>query len=183
MAVFAAETPVSVEELKKTLSPYEKIEKLEVPFHQTKTLVEMKIKLESDGRLTLNRAKQTVLWEILKPSPLKVEMTATEIKLTDENGTQTLKTDAGPAAQSLKSLVAWLKLDAEALAKEDDVFLVKPRVYLFKPRDRANSPFESIELTLGEKNHLKSLFMKEKSGDSMQIDFGTPKITANAKKK
>ena len=167
-------------DLVNALKSYENVAKLEANFHQKKVLKDLDMSLMSEGRLTFARPDQ-VTWEILKPSPLLVELNAQEIRMHNGKEIQTIKA-GGPQTQSLQSMITWLKLDATEIYKESEVFEVGPRHYLFKPRQINSSPFSSLDLTLSAKGFLEKFVLHEKSGDLLEIVFQTPKVTMVSKK-
>ena len=180
----AAEPPlgkeISLTDLAKALKSYENVAHLEAAFHQKKILKDLDMNLKSEGKLSFTRPDQ-VTWEILKPSPLKVELNSQEIRLQNGKDVQTIKA-GGPQTQSLQGLVTWLKLDANEIYKEDQVLEVGPRHYIFKPRKPEQSPFASLDLTLSAKGYLQKFILHENSGDLLEIEFDSPKITLVPKK-
>lgn len=167
-------------ELKKALALYQSIEKLQARFHQTKTLKDLNVRLQSEGELTLAKP-DTVIWDVRKPSPMKMELTAGEARLTTATGTQTLKADAGPQAENMKNLSAWLKLDADALAKNYSVEAAGKNAFRFKARDQKQSPFLGLDLTLAPDGHVQRLVLAERSGDEIDIKFDPPHVLKKKK--
>ena len=80
-----ARTEISERELATKLKQYERMTALEAPFQQLKILKEMGITLKSEGRLTVVRPSH-VVWEITKPSPVRVTLTRRSSRLRAELG-------------------------------------------------------------------------------------------------
>jgi hypothetical protein len=73
-------------------------------------------------------------------------------------------------------MVAWLNLDSAALEREYEISEEANGGYLFEPKDKAASPFASLEMQLASSGHLKRLIIHELSGDRIVMDFGDPKV-------
>jgi len=179
-ASVARATPVSEAALAEKLKFYASIRTFEADFKQRKELREMGMEMKSEGRLTLRRPS-TVIWEILKPARVKVELGTKEIKITSGEGAnatvQSFSSDQLPddkGASSMRDLVAWLKLDAKALSEQYVITKTPADRYLFEPRKPG--PFLSMEMALSKKGHLETLVLNETSGDRMTLTFAKPRV-------
>ncbi len=192
LAAGPIEKPVSLVQLKQALNAYQKISTLKVDFNQTKTLKEMGVSLQSSGTFTLSRGSAasgpSVVWEVRKPSPLKVTLNSQEMVL--ETPTQaTPSTEQGKTdiqhfrlseatqnnqTRNLAALTAWLSLDAKVLDETYHIYQTEPRGYQFLPKDSNTAPWKELRLKLNSKNHVESVSILENSGDQMTILFGKP---------
>jgi hypothetical protein len=172
-------------QLKEKLRFYGSFRELEVTFKQIKFFQDMEMELRSEGKLKLTRPDQ-VVWEIIKPSPVKVTLRGDQVKI--ESGTgknaqlQNFNTrDSGSerAARGMASMAAWLNLDASALSRQYDVYSSahgSAGTFRFVPKAAEASDFRELEMTLGSQGHLRKLLIHEASGDRLQIEFATPKV-------
>src|SRR5262245_53539473 len=106
----AAAADVSVSELRQALTHYQKIERLDVDFKQTKHLSDLAMDLESTGHLSLSPPDH-VEWRILKPEPIRVELQAGRITIHGAGGTETYNSaDAKDKdRRRMESMLNWLK--------------------------------------------------------------------------
>jgi outer membrane lipoprotein-sorting protein len=182
----ASSKPLAEKELREKLKLYQSIQKLEVAFKQTKTIKDLEVQLKSEGHLTLIRPNR-VIWEIKSPAPVLVSLDEREIQIRSGRGpdssTMTMKISDAPSDESSKSisgLVAWLNLDATKLHSQYQIYSSGGSAYRFVPKEKAGSPFEELEMTLGSGGHLKKLRIHEVSGDLLNIEFTQPKLTRAA---
>ena len=176
----AAESTVTEAMLAEKLRFYAALGSLEADFKQVKELREMGMDMKSEGRLTLKRP-DVVVWEILKPARVKVELGTTGIKITSGEGAnatgQSFSADQMPqdkGASGMRDLVAWLKLDAKALSEQYVITKTPAERYLFEPRK--TGPFKSMEMALAKDGHLETLVLNEASGDRMTLTFAKPRV-------
>jgi outer membrane lipoprotein-sorting protein len=181
----AADTPVTEAQLGEKLRFYAGIATLESDFHQVKDLKELGMQMKSEGRLTLKRP-DSVIWEIRKPAHVKVELDLKKIRITSGDGAsatvQTFTADQMPKdkdASSLRDLVAWLKLDAHALA--DQYVITKTTEDHFNFAPKKTGPFRTMEMDLSKAGHLKTLTLNETSGDRMILSFERPRVLKSVK--
>lgn len=187
--VASAKNAVDKTQLEKALKFYQNISSLKVTFKQVKTLQGLNLKLYSDGNLSVKRPDY-VAWEITKPSPLKLTLDKKAVEIVSGSGedknVQTFSLTEGTgerAAQALAHLAAWLKLDAQALSDQYEIFELEKKIFEFVPKEKESSPFKAITMKLGPAGHLSHLTLAEISGDTIEIDFARPTIErANAKK-
>jgi outer membrane lipoprotein-sorting protein len=172
-------SPVSVEALKKALAKYQNVKTLDVDFHQTKTIKDMKGgKLESSGHLRVERPAR-VLWKIVRPEPLNVTLDAEKIVITGSDGsTETFK--AADAAsprdrRNLEDMLNWLKLDAVAISSSFNVMRLNATTLVFEPKHEG-AAMKKLEMSLNPKGDVRELKFLEASGDEMTLSFGQPKI-------
>ena len=174
--------PLTREEIGKQLSIYQHLSTLKVNFKQIKDLSSIGTKLESTGKFTLIQAQKKLIWEIEKPSPLLVTLSEGEMRIESGQGKekqiQILKmSDAGEqGAQNLAALIAWLRLDANALFGQYTILKIGEQKFSFTPREPAKSPFQKLEMQLDKSGHVQKLFLLERSKDSITIEFGKPLI-------
>lgn len=164
------------------LKLYAALTTLDVDFKQTKTLKDMNLQLKSEGHLTLRRPDR-LIWKITRPQPLEILMSPNALTIRSGVGqdaqTQTLNTEAlgsDQASRSMVGLLAWLNLDGHALAQDYEIYAVGQRLFRFLPKDKAMSPFASLEMKLSSDGQLERLALAEKSGDRLDIQFAKPKI-------
>lgn len=187
--------PLSEAQLQERLRFYRSVSALEVSFKQRKRMKGLALELHSEGTLKVT-LPDLIVWEIKKPSPLRVTIGAREgrreITLTSGRGeseqTQVFKPEeAGndKAVRSLDGLSAWLKLDVAAIARQYEVrpepAPAEPNSFLFTPKDAQAVPFRNLVLTLGSGGSFKRLRIDELSGDVLEINFGKPKLTRDKK--
>lgn len=168
---------VNSAELAEKLKQYRSIATISAPFKQKKTFKDIDMVLKSEGQFELSRTSKTVTWQVLKPSPLKVILNGVEVKMIGPESTQTFKISeigGDKAMKSLTSLVAWLELDAEKLTRDYGVSQLGPDKFRFVPK---TDTFGELDMQLNPKGFLTKLEIHERSGDKLEIDFGTPKIS------
>lgn len=180
VAQAAVETPVSAAELNEKLTFYRQIDRLEADFRQVKDLHEMGMQMKSEGRLTL-LAGESVVWEVLKPSRVKVELDPSGIQVTRGEGTgKTVEkiTSAdmpkGADGSSLRDLIQWLRMDAKILSAQYTVTRTTKDHFIFTPK--TPGPFSRLEMDLPGRGYLRKLILRETSGDQMTLEFSAPRI-------
>ncbi len=171
---------VQAAELKTRLSYYAKLLSFEAEFQQVKYIKSMNVQLKSKGSIKVQKPNE-VTWKIIDPSPITVHITDKNLEMTTGKGkdAKTEKVDLAQVPSALKNLThmtTWLKLDPVELSANYRVFKKSEEDFVFKPRDLELSMFESLEMTLDPKGHLKTLILSEKSQDSLEIRFSKPKI-------
>lgn len=173
-------TPIPERALAAKLEHYRRISDLRVTFRQVKWMKEMGIRLDSQGELALHRPDQ-VTWRISRPSPLLVRLGGGHIHIETGSGADrtvqdfpmaNLPSDRG--ARALAGLVAWLRLDAHAIAAQYQVVELGPRSFRFSPRPGVECAFAGLELELSREGNLKRLAIDELSQDRLEIEFGKP---------
>lgn len=187
-AAAAETTSVTEAQLAEHLRLYSTIKTLEADFHQVKDLRELGMQMKSEGRLTLRRP-DAVTWEVRKPARVKVELDPNGMRITSGEGkTATVQTfstaqmgasmSGDKDASSLRDLVAWLKLDAHALAEQYAIATTGGNRFFFTPKKPG--PIASMEMELAKAGHLSKLVLNESSGDRMTLEFSRPKIVKGA---
>lgn len=177
---FGAAAPgITRDQLAQELRYYQKIATLHTRFHETKTLKDMGMKLESDGELTVVRPTGTqaskVTWKVVHPSPLTVILEEGKLQIQAGDGKSENYSLEGSARESLKALVAWLKLDPDELMQSYKISKAEGGGWLFEPK--AEAPITSMQMELKPGSYLQRLVIQEKSGDTLQIRFEKPQIT------
>ena len=178
-------TVLGEKDLVKVLHYYQNLKNLQVSFTQVKKMHGLDMNLTSSGILKVQKTPQKIIWEILKPAPVRVTITDKEIKVVNDPGlpteqTQTLKMDAMATgrttndSQNFASLTAWLDLDAKTLARDYHVEKVSPSLYEFIPKEKGKTPFEKLDMTLHPPGPLEKLVIHELSKDEIEIHFGKP---------
>jgi outer membrane lipoprotein-sorting protein len=178
LTAYAAPQPVSVDELKSTLHLYQSISQLDVDFHQTKTLKDLGIQLQSSGTLKVS-PPDTVLWRVLKPSPVTVTLNHGTVVIQTASGTQKFSQDENPSEkdrQNFNNMLSWLKLDADAISKQYEVTKLDATHLQFSAKQKEGNSIQRIHLQLTPSGNIANLKMDEASGDTIDIRFGTPKI-------
>jgi outer membrane lipoprotein-sorting protein len=168
-------------ELALKLRQYQSISSIEASFKQTKIIRKMDLRLRSEGYFKVTRPR-TLVWQVLKPSPISIFMDPEQVKVVTEGDSQTYKLSDIPTeniARSLKGLLALLDLNAPELSLHYDVFSETGQndTFKFVPKKGDGSPFQSLTMTLDKSGFVKKVEILEISGDSMSIDFGLPKVT------
>ncbi len=180
VTALASETPVTETQLAEKLRYYARIANLEADFHQVKDLKELGMQMKSEGRLTLRRP-DSVVWEITRPAPVRVDLGNGKIRIQSGEGAsatvQNFSADQMPKdkdASSLRDLVAWLRLDAHALAEQYAITRTTADHFVFAPKK--TGPFRTMEMDLSKSGHLEKLVLNEVSGDRMTLTFGPPRV-------
>lgn len=169
--------PVDVTELKKALSFYQSIERLDVDFKQTKTLKDIQLGLKSEGHLTLNLPDH-VTWMVVKPQKMTVDLVQDKITIQGPSETQTFSQSQNPSAKDRRgfaTMLSWLKLDADAIAARFNVNQTDTHHYLFAAKD-PEPMFKSLEMELSPAGHVNKLIFHEASGDEIKIQFSKPTV-------
>ncbi len=184
--VFSAQIKsVSEVQLSHRLKFYSQLTSFETNFTQIKTLKDLKMNLKSKGKLSVERPHR-VNWVITEPAPVSVLMDQEKVvvKMGEGSDAQTqifkmsdLSTQDG--FSSLATITSWMKLDAQQLSKDYEVTEDTKDLYTFKPKNKTDSLFESLEMSLAKSGYLKSLKIFEKSGDSLEIQFSEPKVSSS----
>ncbi len=169
--------PVSEAQLGQELKAYRDLKELAVTFHQTKHLAEMNLDLRSEGRMALKRPDE-VVWEIQKPSRVTVQINRKEISITSAGERQVLKISElshDNAARGFGLLMPWLTLDTAALVAQYEITSGADHTFQFVPK-QGNSTVVKMRAHLTPAGHLDKLQLFEKSGDTLEILFATPRI-------
>ncbi|HMN68959.1 MAG TPA: outer membrane lipoprotein carrier protein LolA [Bdellovibrionales bacterium] len=172
---FAAET-VSSPELRAALEKYRAKTRLEVDFHQVKTIADMDLKLTSSGHLSVQRPNR-VEWKVTRPEVMTVVLENEKIAVTADGKTEEFdakQAASGKDRKSFQELLAWLKLDADILLNKYEITKLGVGRYRFQPRDK-DATLKDLEMTLARAGHVEKLSFVEASGDHIEISFGKPK--------
>jgi hypothetical protein len=178
-------TELGEKDLASVLHYYQNLKTLQVSFMQIKTMRSLDMTLTSSGILKVQKNPQKIIWDILKPAPVRVILTQTQIEIINDPGLKTeqvqiLKMDAIPISganadsKNFASLAAWLDLDAKTLARDYQVKKISNVLYEFTPKDKGKTPFEKLDMTLHPGGPLEKLVIHELSQDEMEIRFGKP---------
>jgi outer membrane lipoprotein-sorting protein len=178
-------TELGEKDLTSVLHYYENLKSLQVPFTQVKTMRSLDMTLTSSGILKLQKNPQKIVWDILKPAPVRVILTNAQIEIINNPGLKTeqvqiLKMDSIPTAganadsKNFASLAAWLDLDAKTLARDYYVEKKSNSLYEFTPKEKGKTPFEKLDMTLHPPGPLEKLVIHELSQDEVEIRFGKP---------
>jgi outer membrane lipoprotein-sorting protein len=174
----AQEKQLDATDLAKQLQSYKSVKSLEATFKQTKSFKDMTVKLKSEGHFQLDRKNQKVVWEILKPSRLKVLLGKDEIRIEAESQKEHVirRNEIGndKAVQSLAALVTWLEMDPSKLIDQYSVFQQGISRFHFVPK--TSGFFKSVDVALNSKGFVTQMVIHEASGDEILIDFGEPKV-------
>lgn len=174
----AASKAVTKPELEKALAFYQRIQKLDVDFKQTKTLKDIQLDLKSEGHMTMTLPDH-VQWKIHKPEPMTVDLEQQKITIHSGSGTQTFSQDQNPSAKDRKgfaTMLSWLKLDSSAIMNHYDVTQLAPRKYRFTAKDKDEPMLKSLEMELTSSGHVAQLLFQEVSGDEIRLQFSKPKV-------
>ena len=167
---------VNEQELSEKFQFYRSIERLNVGFQQTKHLSDMNLDLRSSGQMTLDHG--VVTWEVQKPSPVKVKISASDVEIVSSSGKQAFKLkdlSKDSVARGVGLLLPWLTFDAKALSAQYKISQLGPRQYAFEPLV-ADFPMRKIVASLNSEGHIERLQMTETSGDTLEIHFAAPKV-------
>jgi outer membrane lipoprotein-sorting protein len=170
-------------ELAQKLRQYQSILSLEATFKQTKTLRKMDVHINSEGHFKVTRPR-TFLWQVTKPSPISISMDDQQVKIVTNGEPQVYKLSeipSGSAAQSLKGLMALLNLNAPELSLHYDVFAEPSsdeqyQTTKFIPKKGDGSPFKELIMYIDKAGFVRKVEISERSGDSIRIEFGLPKV-------
>jgi hypothetical protein len=178
----SAGQPVPVEDLRAALKKYQGLATMEVGFKQTKILKDMDFKVESEGHMSITMP-DLVVWQMTKPSAMKVELNKDQIRMDSAGQTNKVDTNSIPPAQRREflNMLNWLKLDADAIAALYEVTRLAPNQYQFAARDQ-DTLFKTLEMKLDKGGHVESMRFKEKSGDEILLRFSQPKLKYAKKK-
>jgi hypothetical protein len=171
---------VSEQELSEKFQFYRSIERLSVAFQQTKHLKDMNLDLRSSGQLALDHG--VVTWEVQKPSPVTVKISASDVEITGPSGQQSFKLkdlSKDSVARGVGLLLPWLTFDAKALSTQYKISRLAAQRYAFEPI-AADFPVRKIVAELTKEGHIERLVMSEASGDTLEIKFASPKVTRKA---
>lgn len=169
--------PISEKDLAGQLKFYRSVEELKADFKQTKHLSEMNLDLKSEGHLSF-RKPDRVVWEVVKPSPVKVSLSKDEIEIKTESDVHTYKMreiSQDHVAKGLGLLWPWLTFDTKALSEQYKMSKISDLSFEFEPKT-SGLPVGKIQASLTKDGHLDRLKLFENSGDWMEIQFGRPKI-------
>jgi outer membrane lipoprotein-sorting protein len=180
---WAKYAPLTEGELTQKLHQYQSISSIESTFHQVKSIKDMGIEIKSEGHFRVKRPRD-IMWQIIKPSAVTISMHDNEIKIETGKGsdlqTQTYKLSempSGKMAESMTGLMDWLDLNAHRLYNQYTVFLETKNVFKFIPKKKDTSPFQNLEMHLNLSGFINEIQILENSGDSIDIQFDSPKIT------
>lgn len=155
------------------------MENLDVRFSQVKILKDINVRLLSEGRLQIKKPN-VVIWEIEKPAFSRVTLKGGEMRIQSDVGKPeevfNAKEGGREADRNIRSMMVWLKMDAEEMFREYRVWEVLPRTFRFEPFQKDLVPFQNLTMELSAKGDLKKLKIHEKSGDDLEISFATPRM-------
>jgi hypothetical protein len=168
-------------DIEKKLQKYTQLDRFKAHFEQITQLKEVGISLRSEGELTVIRPSQ-VVWRIFKPAPLELTLEGTLISVVQGEGSsrkqqqwQMDKLGSDRDLKGMNDLMAWLKLDAKAIASSYRLDEIKPNEFLCTPRQIVKqSPFKAMRMFLGPQGFLVKLILEENSGDQLEISFSLP---------
>ncbi len=172
--------PVGEKEFLDKFKQYATFKELKVDFTQMKHIEDLSFPLKATGRLEVRRPG-IVRWEIITPSRLVVDLTPTEVRIESGEGEAVQKqvfpmSKAATESKTWNALSPWMDLNPKEIYSRYEVTSEKKGVYRMIPREIKSSPFKSLQITLSDRGHIKSLDFEEASSDRMVFDFGTPKI-------
>ncbi len=177
-----ASASMTQSEVAKMLHRYESVKSIEASFTQVKTLKDMNMSIKSSGTFKITRPNQ-ILWKIKEPAPVSIIISAQEIKIQSGQGTgaqteiyKLSSLPSGKMAKSMSGLMAWLNLDSKEIYKNYDVTSTEKNQYVFTPKDKDAQGFKTLGMTLDNKGFVKKIKMVEISDDTIDIEFGSPKI-------
>jgi hypothetical protein len=174
-------------ELSGVLHRYKDLKELDVTFKQEKIFKDISTRLHSEGSLHVKRP-DSLVWTILKPSFIEVQIKAGNVQITSGVGEDRIvqnfkpsQSDKDPASRSLHAVASWFSLEPSALSKDYVVKGLDSGVYSFIPRDQSASPFSSLDISLAGDGHIVKATIHERSGDRLEIQFGTPSFNSSLK--
>jgi hypothetical protein len=178
----AAENDANFGALKQSLAVYQNLATLEVGFIQKKSLSSIGTTLESSGRLKITDHPKLIVWEILKPAPLRIELRDSKMKIITAPGSknesvQLLDANEGGAKGSAAQaeLSAWMSLDANSISDQYNITQKNKNEFEFHPKGK--SAFSSINVKLTRLGNLQDLNLHEVSGDTLALTFGKPQLS------
>lgn len=174
---------LSEKELTTRLSSYQKISSLESQFTQTKTLKSLNLKLESTGSLILktnSKGDQEVNWTLNHPAYLRIKIDSNHLEMFEspnqESGKALIENQA-ILAKVLKPVYAWLSMDAKLITQEFNVEANHKSKISLEPKDKKNSPIDSIHISLDQNQLVNRIEIFEKSSDEILIRFSKTKVS------
>ena len=174
-------TEVDTVELKKKLSLYKTYKGFRAQFTQTKYIKSMNVSLKSKGNLSVLKHKgeggsTLVTWRVVDPAPLTVKIDDKNLEIASGDQEEIQKVDLSQIPSAMKNmamLATWLKMDADELTRDYKVTKLSESQFSFEPRDE--SLFTGLDMSLNPKGYVRTLVIREKSGDSLSIEFSAPK--------
>lgn len=179
LCAVATAAPLAPKEVAGKLALYESIATLRSRFRQTKLLKDVNLKLDSEGELTLVRPDK-VTWAIRKPARMEVSLDGRTVTLTSADKSETYTLGENPddtVSRGLMGLIAWLRVDVNALNAAYEFTQLEGGEYLCTPRESAGAPFRAMKLKIHDAGHVEKLVLDELSGDSLTIQFDKPVLT------
>jgi len=153
------------------LKVYATLTSFRTHFTQVKKLNELNLELKSEGTLTVRRPRE-VIWEVKKPTALRLTLDGKNLTLSNANSETTTVT-AG--FKGVDKLMAWLRLDAAEIGRSYRVTRHPSGELECLPKKAdPGDPFVSMRLRLSTDGSLSQLNLKERSGDALEISFTKP---------
>jgi hypothetical protein len=178
-------TPLTNRQFAEQLIFYKEVMEFRVNFHQVKALKEMDLELKSEGSLHFNRPEEFE-WEIFKPARLlfklhgdifTMESGSGEHKSVERMKIGDMPSDGG--AKGLSALIAWMKLDVDALEAKYKIIAIQPRSFHLQPREET-SMLKGMDVKINPLGYIERLGIQEVSGDSLDIHFDKPRVLRRA---
>lgn len=173
--MFAATAPLAASDmtaLRAELSFLVKNKSFWSEFTQKKTIKNLGVALTSKGRFEIIDKKQ-IVWQILEPSYLRVELQPGELRLIkdkERKNAQVLKQDQANESQN-----AWLDLlvfDEEKVATKFTVKKVSKKEFELSPKSK-DAPFKKITCFTRE-GFFEKIILKENEEDQIEIHLAPP---------
>jgi outer membrane lipoprotein-sorting protein len=172
---------LSAEDFNRKFSWYQKFSSLKTSFIQKKTIPGLNVHLDAEGTLSVTRP-DTVIWEITRPSELKVLLDKNNLSLVSGSGkdrqVESWPLDKIPSNVKEKLFVMklWLSFDPEGLYRQYTVFETKPNQLRFIPKEKSQIGFSSLEMHLHQNGYVTQLILHEDSGDILDYTFKKPRL-------
>lgn len=174
---FASESQhLSESEFSAILHRYQNFFTLKTQFTQVKTITDLGIQLKSEGTLTIIRPS-TVVWKVLKPSPLTVTINDKQVSM--ENEVFLLSSAPSQVSQKLAFVISWLRMDTHTLAENFSIRRTHENVYQLLPKQEKKDSLiiGSFEITLNSQGYVERVIITEISGDRLDIHFAKPQVS------
>jgi outer membrane lipoprotein-sorting protein len=170
-------TTLSAEDFYRKFSRYDKFSSLKTTFIQKKIIPDLNVQLEAEGTLSVKRP-DTVVWEITKPSELKVLLDKNNLSIVSETKKESWPLEKIPPniKEKLFIMKLWLQFDPRELYQRYTSSEIKPNRLKFVPKEKSPIGFSSLEMHLHQKGYVSKLILLEDSGDLLDFTFSKPEI-------
>ncbi len=163
--------------LDRQLGHLKNISKITADFTQIRWVKEWGTEIKTTGTFAVQKQPAPqVVWKVLTPSYTAMKMEKQKLFVQTGTDTSPWKALTNPKVVSqMKSVFAWLSMDADAITKDFNVTQAEKGSFLLKPKKKG-SIFQSIAIQLNKKKLVEKIVMTEHNTDSIRLNFSNTRL-------